>query len=136
MGRRVTRPPLEGRARGASRFGTTRDQGDAVDLLKGTLDAMALKALCWGPMHGYGVTRWIRQRTDGALDVEDAALYQALHRMERRGWVASEWGVSENNRRAKYYRLTPVGRRQLADEIRSIRRYTDAMWKVLSAKTA
>lgn len=107
-----------------------------MDLMKGTLDAMVLKALSWGPMHGYAVTRWIRQRTDGALQVDDAALYQALHRMERRGWVESEWGVSENNRRAKYYQLTPVGREQLASEVHTIRRYTEAMWKVLGAETA
>ncbi len=106
-----------------------------MDLLKGTLDAMVLKALSWGPMHGYAVTRWIRRRTDGALEVDDAALYQALHRMERRGWVESEWGVSRNNRRAKYYQLTPEGRQQLVREVRSIRRYTEAMWKVLGAET-
>jgi len=107
-----------------------------LDLLKGTLDAMVLKSLSWGAMHGYAVTRWIRRRTEGALEVEDAALYQALHRMERRGWVESQWGVSENNRRAKYYRLTREGRQQLAREVSSIRRYTDAMWKVLGAETA
>lgn len=107
-----------------------------MDLLKGTLDAMVLKSLSWGAMHGYAVTRWIRRRTEGALEVEDAALYQALHRMERRGWVESQWGVSENNRRAKYYRLTREGRQQLAREVSSIRRYTDAMWKVLGAETA
>lgn len=105
-----------------------------MDLLKGTLDAMVLKTLSWGPMHGYAVTRAIRERSDGTLEVEDPALYQALHRMERRGWVRSEWGVSENNRRAKYYRLTPQGRRQLARELRSIRGYTDALWKVLGAE--
>ncbi|HKK08290.1 MAG TPA: PadR family transcriptional regulator [Gemmatimonadota bacterium] len=107
-----------------------------MDLLRGTLDAMVLKALSWGPRHGYGVTRWIRQRTDGTLDMEDAAVYQALHRMEGHGWVDAEWGTSENNRRAKYYRLTEEGRGQLAREVRSIRRYTDAMWKVLGAETA
>lgn len=107
-----------------------------MDLLKGTLDVMVLKTLSWGPMHGYAVTRWIRRRTDGELDVDDAALYQALHRMERRGWIESEWGLSENNRRAKYYSLTVDGRQRLAEEVRSIRRYTDAMWKVLGAETA
>ncbi|NIR44371.1 MAG: PadR family transcriptional regulator [Gemmatimonadetes bacterium] len=107
-----------------------------MDLMKGTLDAMVLKTLSWGPMHGYGVTRWIRGRTDGELDVEDAALYQALHRLERRGWVESEWGLSENNRKAKYYRLTKEGRRRLREEVRTIRRYTDAMWKVLGAEAS
>ena len=107
-----------------------------MDLLKGTLDVMVLKALAWGPLHGYAVTRWIHERTDGALEVVDSALYQALHRMERRGLVASEWAVSENNRKAKYYRLTPAGRRHLAKEIRAIRQYTDALWKVLAAESA
>jgi transcriptional regulator len=81
-----------------------------TDVLKGTLDLMILKALSWGPTHGYGVTKWIRSTTEGALDVDDGALYPALHRLERRGWIEAEWGVSENNRRAKYYRLTREGR--------------------------
>jgi transcriptional regulator len=105
-----------------------------MDLLKGTLDVMVLKALSWGPTHGYAVTRWIKGRTEGALEVEDAALYQALHRMERRGWVEAEWGLSENNRKAKYYRLTREGRRQMKSEVSSIQRYTEAMWKVLLAE--
>jgi PadR family transcriptional regulator PadR len=107
-----------------------------MDLIKGTLDAMILKTLSWGPMHGYAVTRWIRGQTAGAVDVEDAALYQALHRMERRGWLESEWGLSENNRKAKYYRLSPEGRKQLAEQVRSIRRYATALLKVLEAETA
>jgi transcriptional regulator len=107
-----------------------------MDLIKGTLDAMVLKTLSWGPMHGYAVTRWIRGQTDGALDVDDAALYQALHRMERRGWVEAEWGLSENNRKAKYYRLTPRGRKQLTEQVHSIRRYATALLKVLEAETA
>lgn len=107
-----------------------------MNLLKGTLDAMVLKTLSWGPMHGYAVTRWIRRQTDGALEIDDAALYQALHRMERRGWVEAEWGLSENNRKAKYYSLTPQGRRQLAEEVRSVRRYAMALLKVLEADTA
>ena len=107
-----------------------------MDLLKGTLDVMVLKTISWGPMHGYAVTRWIRRRTDGALQVDDAALYQALHRMERRGLIESEWGLSENNRKAKYYRLTTEGRRRLKAEVTTIRRYTDALWKVLEAKSA
>lgn len=106
-----------------------------MELIKGTLDAMVLKTLSWGPMHGYAVTRWIRNQSDGALDVDDAALYQALHRMEQRGWVQAEWGLSENNRKAKYYRLTARGRRQLAEQVRSIRRYAAALLKVLEAET-
>ncbi len=107
-----------------------------MDLLRGTLDVMVLKSLSWGPLHGYAVTRWIRRRTGGTLEVEDAALYQALHRMERSGWVKSEWGLSENNRKAKYYRLTRAGRRRLATSVKKIRNYTEAMWKVLEAETA
>jgi transcriptional regulator len=107
-----------------------------MDLLKGTLDVMVLKTLSWGPMHGYAMTRWIRRRTDGDLDIDDAALYQALHRMARRGWIESEWGLSENNRKAKYYRLTREGRARLAEEVTSIRRYTEALWKVLGAEGA
>lgn len=107
-----------------------------MELIKGTLDAMVLKTLSWGPLHGYAVTRWIRHQTDGALQVEDAALYQALHRLERRGWVEAEWGLSENNRKAKYYRLTARGRKQLTEQVRSIQRYATALLKVLEAETA
>jgi PadR family transcriptional regulator PadR len=105
-----------------------------MELIKGTLDAMVLKTLSWEPMHGYAVTRWIRRQTDGALEVDDAALYQALHRLERRGWVESEWGLSENNRKAKYYSLTDGGREQLRSEVTSIRRYVDALFAVLEAE--
>lgn len=109
---------------------------DSLDLLKGTLDVLVLKTLSWGPMHGYAVTRWLRQRSAGVLEVEDAALYQALHRMERRGWVASEWGLSENNRKAKYYRLTAAGRGALARETTSLRRYVSALFQVLETDEA
>lgn len=107
-----------------------------MELLRGTLDLLVLKALSWGPMHGYAVTRWIRSRTDGTLAVEDGALYQALYRMERRGWVESEWGRSESNRKAKFYALTPRGRRELARGTTALRRYVDAMFDVLEAETA
>ena len=103
----------------------------SLDLLQGTLDVLILKTLSWGPMHGYGVSRWIRQRTDDVLTVEDAALYQALHRLERRGWIESEWGLSENNRRAKYYQLTAEGRRQLRAEVSTWQRYAAAVSRVL-----
>src|SRR5919112_5592256 len=96
---------------------------EPLDLLQGTLDVLILKTLSWQPMHGYGVSRWIRQRTDDVLAVEDAALYQALHRLERRGWIESEWGLSENNRRAKFYQLTSLGRRQLRAKSTSWARY-------------
>ncbi len=82
-----------------------------MDLLQGTLDVLILKALSWGPLHGYAVVRWIGQRTEDALRIEEGALYPALHRMEQRGWIEAEWGVSENNRRAKFYRLTDEGKR-------------------------
>jgi transcriptional regulator len=104
---------------------------EPLDLLQGTLDVLILKTLSWQPMHGYAVSRWIRQRTDDVLAVEDAALYQALHRLERRGWVEAEWGLSENNRRAKYYQLTAEGRKQLRAEAATWRRYAEAVFKVL-----
>ena len=104
---------------------------EPLGLLQGTLDVLILKTLSWGAMHGYAVSRWIRQRTDDVLAVEDAALYQALHRLERRGWIEAEWGLSENNRRAKYYRLTAAGRAQLRAEAESWRQYATAVFKVL-----
>jgi PadR family transcriptional regulator, regulatory protein PadR len=107
-----------------------------MDLLQGTLDVLILKALSWGPLHGYAVVRWIAQRTDDALRIEEGALYPALHRMEERGWIEAEWGVSENNRRAKFYRLTELGRRQLQSETASWQRYAEAVGKVLQAATA
>ena len=106
---------------------------DQIDLVPGTLDVLILKTLSWGAMHGYGVSRWIRQRTADALSVEDAALYQALHRLERRGHVRSEWGLSENNRRAKYYALTASGRAALRAETALWRRYVAAVADVLDA---
>src|SRR5688500_8013915 len=92
-------------------------------LLQGPLDTPVLKALAWGPRHGYEVVRWIRDTTDDVLLIEDGALYTALHRMHKHGWVASEWGISDSNRRAKYYQLTPLGRRQLRVEISLWDRY-------------
>jgi PadR family transcriptional regulator, regulatory protein PadR len=102
-----------------------------MDLLQGTLDVLILKTLSWGPLHGYAVVRWIAQRTEEALKIEEGALYPALHRMEQRGWIEAEWGVSENNRRAKFYRLTDEGRRQLNAEAESWQRYADAVGRVL-----
>ncbi len=103
----------------------------ALDVLQGTLDLLILRTIAWEPMHGYAVSRWIRERTRGALGIEDAALYQALHRMERNGWIDAEWGLSENNRKAKYYRLTALGRKQLRSEISMWQRYVDAVFLVL-----
>jgi len=89
---------------------------DVVELLQGTLDVLILRTLAWQPMHGYAVTRWIHERTDGTIEIEDAPLYKSLHRLERAGCVTAEWGLSENNRRARYYRQTAAGRRRLKTE--------------------
>ena len=83
-----------------------------VDLPQGTLETMVLKTLSWGPMHGYGIGNWIERISNTALTVEEGSLYPALHRLETRGWLESEWRTTENNRRAKYYRLTSEGRKQ------------------------
>lgn len=107
---------------------------DSMELLKGTLDVLVLKTLSWGEMHGYAVSQWIRRRTDGVLDIDDAALYQALHRLERRGWLESEWGRSQNNRRAKFYRLTERGREELTRQSRAVRKYVRALTVVLDAR--
>jgi PadR family transcriptional regulator PadR len=106
--------------------------GDELELLRGTLDLMILRALSGEERHGYGVAEWIRSRTGGELVVEDAALYKALHRLEHRGQVSSDWGVSENNRRAKYYSLTEAGRRQLEAERATWRRYSAALDRLLA----
>jgi PadR family transcriptional regulator PadR len=102
-----------------------------LELLQGTLDILVLKTLTWGPRHGYAVARWIAETSDDALQVEEGALYHALHRLERRGWLASEWGMSENNRRARYYRLTEEGRRQLAVKSALWQRYSTAVDRIL-----
>jgi PadR family transcriptional regulator PadR len=103
------------------------------DLLYGTLDVLVLKTLSWGPMHGYAVAKWIEERTRGELEIVDAALYKALHRLERSGAVHAEWGLSENNRRAKYYSLTPRGRQVLRAEAETWRRFSAAAARVLEA---
>ena len=103
----------------------------SLDLMQGTVAVLILKTLSWGAMHGYDISRSIRMRSEGALGLEDAALYQALHRLERKRWIEAEWGLSENNRRAKFYRLTDEGRRQLETEMTSWRSYVAAVSKVL-----
>ena len=103
----------------------------APELLHGTLDTLVLKTLTWGARHGYAVARWIKETSDGTIHVEDRALYVALHRLEERGWVASQWGLSENNRKAKYYELTTEGRRQLRAKTGTWTRYAEAVFKVL-----
>lgn len=104
-----------------------------IDLLRGTLDFLILKTLSWGPMHGYGVARWIQQTTDDVLQIEEGSLYPSLHRMQRRGWISAEWGLSENNRHAKFYRLTAAGRRQLTAEASSWTTFVGAVAKVMQA---
>lgn len=104
---------------------------DNLALLQGTLDVLILRALDDAPQHGYAVARWIHQVTDGVLRVEDRALYVALHRALERGWVSASWGPSENNRRARFYKLTPSGRRALSRGTRQWKSYAAAMFKAL-----
>lgn len=104
----------------------------APELLQGTVDILILRALAWQSMHGYAIAHWLDARSDGVLSVEGAALYQGLHRLERQKWIAAEWGLSENNRKAKYYALTSAGRAQLRAETSRWKAYADAVHKVLS----
>lgn len=102
-----------------------------ADLLHGTLDVLILKTLSWAPMHGYDIARWIEDRSRQRLAIEDAALYKALHRLERGGAIAAEWGISDSNRRAKFYQLTAAGRRLLRAEAETWREYVAAVSGVL-----
>jgi PadR family transcriptional regulator, regulatory protein PadR len=104
-----------------------------LEFLRGSLDVLILKALVWGPLHGYAITSLIRRHSDDALLVEEGTLYPALWRLENKGLLAAEWGLSENNRKAKFYRLTAVGRRQLRQEVKTWKAYAAAVAKVLSA---
>ena len=103
----------------------------SVDFLKGTLDLMILKTLSWSPSHGYGIARWIEQCTADVLQVEEGSLYPALHKLEERGLITAEWGISVNNRRAKFYRLTAAGKKQLTASHDTWARFADAVFKVL-----
>jgi transcriptional regulator len=105
-------------------------------MLKGTLDLLVLKTLSWGPMHGYGIATWLEQRSDGSLLLDDSALYQALQRMEGRGWLSAEWGITENNRRARYYKLTTAGRHRLRSESETWLRYTESVTAILALRSA
>jgi transcriptional regulator len=107
--------------------------GKKTDLLQGTLDLLVLKAVALGPLHGLGVSRRIEQITKGAFQVKPGSLFPALHRMEQAGWLSSEWGESENNRRAKYYQLTKAGRRQLEAETEGWQRISLAIASALKA---
>lgn len=104
-----------------------------IDLKQGTLDVLVLKSLSWEALHGYAIAKWIQKRTESVLNVEEGALYPALHRLERKGWIESDWGRSENNRRAKYYRLTAQGRTALEREASEWQRYVEAVDQVLGA---
>jgi transcriptional regulator len=107
---------------------------NSIDLLQGTLDLIVLKSLSWGPMHGFGLSRWIQRTTEDLLKVEEGSLYPALYRMENRGWIKAQWALTENGRRAKYYRLTANGRRQLAAETKSWADLTGAIGKIMAAR--
>ncbi len=102
-----------------------------LELLQGTLDVLLLKTLTWGPRHGYAIARWVRETTEQALSIEDGALYTSLHRMEKRGWLASDWGLNDQNRRVKHYALTASGRRALKAQTDQWQRYVVAVSKVL-----
>jgi len=102
-----------------------------TELLQGTLDMLILKTLTLGPMHGYDIVRRIQQVSDSVLQVEEGSLYPSLHRMEKRGWIEAEWGLSENNRKAKFYQITSAGRRQLRASTAKWTRYATAVFKVL-----
>ncbi len=114
---------------------TARSNGESPDLglLQGTLDVMILKALSWGPMHGFAVAKWVRSTTDDVLQIDDGALYPALHRMEHRGLIDADWDLTENKRRAKYYRLTAKGRQELRARSSIWDRYASAVSKVIHA---
>src|SRR5690349_19560298 len=105
-----------------------------LDLLPGTLEMLILKALAPGPQHGYAIARRLHAQSDAVLKVEEGSLYPALHRMERRGWIEAEWGASELNRRAKYYRVTSAGKRELKDRTADWDRITEAIARVLGAE--
>jgi PadR family transcriptional regulator, regulatory protein PadR len=104
-----------------------------LEFFRGTLDVLILKALVWGPLHGYAVTDFIRRQSDEALLLEEGTLYPALWRLENKGLVEAEWGLSENNRKAKYYRLTETGRQRLHEEVRTWQAYASAVAKVLGS---
>ncbi|MGH7615868.1 MAG: PadR family transcriptional regulator [Gemmatimonadaceae bacterium] len=109
---------------------------DDLDLLRGTLHLLVLKTLSWGPMHGLAALQWIERTTKQRLQVEEGALYPALHRMEDKGWLEAEWGHTDAGRRAKFYRLTPAGRRQLTLELSKWARYSEAVALLIDAKGA
>ncbi len=110
---------------------TNRD----IDLIQGTLNVLILHALSFGPANGYAVAQWVRDTTASEIEIEEGALYPALHRMEQREWIGAEWRMSPNNRRAKYYYLTPLGRRVLRERVQSWERLVAAVGRVLTTRT-
>lgn len=106
-----------------------------LPLVKGTLDVLVLKTLSWGPMHGFEIISWLEQRSSGSLEVEDSALYQALHRMEERGLVSAEWGKTDNNRKARYYSATSAGLAYLKAEAKQWARYAETVTDILGARS-
>ena len=106
----------------------------SLDMLQGTLDLLILKTLTWGPAHGYAIVRWIQELSGGQLIVSEGSLYPALHRLDERGWVESEWKISDAGRRARFYRLTPRGRAQLRAEHATWGRFVHAVARVLEAE--
>ena len=107
-----------------------------LELIRGTLDMLILRTLSWAPMHGLAVLRWIEGATGNQLQIEEGALYPALHRLELKGWLDAEWGYTDQGRNAKFYRLTPSGRKQLTAELSKWQRYTEAVGLLLSAEPA
>jgi PadR family transcriptional regulator PadR len=105
-------------------------------LLQGTLELLVLKTLSWGPMHGYGIAKWIESATSDVLRIEEGSLYPALYRMTRRGWIKGAWGVSENNRRAKFYHLTAEGKRQFQEQTSGWQRFAAAVTQAIGTATA
>jgi transcriptional regulator len=105
---------------------------DTLPLLKGTLDLLVMKTLSWGPRHGFGISQWLEQRSDGEVEIDDSALYHALHRLEERGLVDAAWGITENNRKARYYRLTAAGTSRLRAESDTWERYSRVVGRILA----
>jgi PadR family transcriptional regulator, regulatory protein PadR len=105
-----------------------------ADKLHGTLDALVLKTLSWGPRHGYAISRWLRETSGDQIQVEEGSLYPALYRLEKQGWISAEWGLTELDRRARFYSLTPVGTKQLAAQVEGFRRFVAAVSPILLAK--
>lgn len=105
---------------------------EPLAVLRGTLDVLVLKALTWAPMHGFEITAWIEARATGNLDIVDSALYQSLYRLEERRAITADWGVTENNRKARYYSITPVGRAELRAETARWNRYAETVTEILN----